>query len=51
MAVVISDRLLESSDRLLDVEPDEQLIRLAQNGHAGAFAAIVRWRTSKARVP
>src|SRR6185312_16115262 len=42
MAVVISDRLLESSDRLLDAEPDEHLLRLAQSGHEAAFAAIVR---------
>lgn len=42
MAVVISDRLLESSDRLLDAEPDEHLLRLARGGHEGAFTAIVR---------
>ncbi len=42
MAVVISDRLLESSDRLLDAEPDEQLVSLVQTGHEAAFAAIVR---------
>jgi RNA polymerase sigma factor (sigma-70 family) len=42
MAVVISDRLLESSDRLLDAEPDEHLVGLVQTGHEGAFAAIVR---------
>jgi RNA polymerase sigma factor (sigma-70 family) len=42
MAVVISDRLLESSDRLLDAEPDAHLVRLVQNGHEAAFAAIVR---------
>jgi RNA polymerase sigma factor (sigma-70 family) len=42
MAVVISARLLEGSDRLLDAEPDAQLVRLAQAGHAAAFAAIVR---------
>jgi RNA polymerase sigma factor (sigma-70 family) len=42
MAVVISDRLLESSDRLLDAEPDEQLVSLVQAGHEAAFAAIVR---------
>ena len=42
MAVVISDRLLESSDRLLDAEPDEQLVSLVQGGHDAAFAAIVR---------
>jgi RNA polymerase sigma factor (sigma-70 family) len=42
MAVVISDRLLESSDRLLDAEPDEHLVSLVQSGHAAAFAAIVR---------
>jgi RNA polymerase sigma factor (sigma-70 family) len=42
MAVVISDRLLESSDRLLDAEPDEHLVGLVQTGHEAAFAAIVR---------
>ena len=42
MAVVISDRLLEGSDRLLDAEPDEQLVALVQAGHEAAFAAIVR---------
>ncbi len=42
MAVVISDRLLESSDRLLDAEPDEQLTSLVHSGHEAAFAAIVR---------
>ncbi len=42
MAVVISDRLLEGNDRLLDAEPDEQLARLVQAGHEAAFAAIVR---------
>jgi RNA polymerase sigma factor (sigma-70 family) len=42
MAVVISDRLLESSDRLLDAEPDEHLVSLVQTGHEAAFAAIVR---------
>ena len=42
MAVVISDRLLQSSDRLLDAEPDDQLVRLVQTGHEAAFAAIVR---------
>jgi RNA polymerase sigma factor (sigma-70 family) len=42
MAVVISDRVLESSDRLLDAEPDEQLVKLVQAGHDAAFAAIVR---------
>ena len=42
MAVVISDRLLESSDRLLDAEPDGHLVRLVQTGHEAAFAAIVR---------
>ncbi|HEX3978034.1 MAG TPA: RNA polymerase sigma factor [Solirubrobacteraceae bacterium] len=42
MAVVISDRLLERSDRLLDAEPDEQLVGLVQSGHEAAFAAIVR---------
>ena len=42
MAVVISDRLLEGSDRLLDAEPDEQLVTLVQAGHEAAFAAIVR---------
>jgi len=42
MAVVISDRLLDSSDRLLDAEPDEQLVSLVRSGHEAAFAAIVR---------
>ena len=42
MSVVISDRLLESSDRLLDSEPDEHLVSLVQSGHDAAFAAIVR---------
>src|SRR6201996_9621206 len=42
MAVVISDRLLESSDRLLDGEGDERLVRLVRSGHDAAFAAIVR---------
>ncbi len=42
MAVVISDRLLESSDRLLDAEPDEHLVSLVQTGNDAAFAAIVR---------
>jgi RNA polymerase sigma factor (sigma-70 family) len=42
MAVVISDRLLEGGDRLLDAEPDEQLLSLVQSGHQAAFAAIVR---------
>src|ERR1700744_2042301 len=42
MSVVISDRLLESSDRLLDSEPDEHLVRLVQSGPDAAFAAIVR---------
>jgi RNA polymerase sigma factor (sigma-70 family) len=42
MAVVISDRLLESSDRLLDAEPDDHLVSLVQTGHEAAFAAIVR---------
>jgi RNA polymerase sigma factor (sigma-70 family) len=42
MAVMISARLLEGSDRLLDAEPDAQLVRLAQAGHVAAFAAIVR---------
>ena len=42
MAVVISDRLLEGSDRLLDAERDEQLVTLVQAGHEAAFAAIVR---------
>jgi RNA polymerase sigma factor (sigma-70 family) len=42
MAVVISDRLRDGGHRLLDTEPDEQLVRLAQTGHDGAFAAIVR---------
>jgi RNA polymerase sigma factor (sigma-70 family) len=42
MAVVISDQLLEGSDRLLDAEPDEQLVSLVQTGHEAAFAAIVR---------
>lgn len=42
MAVVISDRLLESSDRLLDAEADDQLVRLVGTGHEAAFAAIVR---------
>jgi RNA polymerase sigma factor (sigma-70 family) len=42
MAVMISARLLESSDRRLDAVPDAQLVRLAQAGHAVAFAAIVR---------
>ena len=42
MAVVISDRLLEGSDRLLDAEPDDQLVTLVQTGREAAFAAIVR---------
>ncbi len=42
MAVVISDRLLESSDRLLDAEPDAHLVRMVQSGQEAAFAAIVR---------
>ena len=42
MAVLISDQLLDRSDRLLDAEPDERLVGLAQAGHEGAFAAIVR---------
>jgi RNA polymerase sigma factor (sigma-70 family) len=42
MAVVISDRLLEGSDRLLDGEPDEHLVTLVQSGQEAAFAAIVR---------
>ncbi len=42
MAVVISDQLLDRSDRLLDAEPDEHLVSLAQTGHEAAFAAIVR---------
>jgi RNA polymerase sigma factor (sigma-70 family) len=42
MAVVISDQLLDRSDRLLDAEPDEHLVDLAQTGHEAAFAAIVR---------
>ena len=42
MAVVISDQLLDRSVRLLDAEPDEHLVGLAQTGHEGAFAAIVR---------
>jgi RNA polymerase sigma factor (sigma-70 family) len=42
MAVVISDRLLESKDRLLDAESDEQLVRLVHSGQEAAFAAIVR---------
>ncbi len=42
MAVVISDRLLESSDRLLDSEPDDHLVGLVHAGHEAAFAAIVR---------
>ncbi len=42
MAVVISDQLLDRSDRLLDGEPDEHLVNLAQTGHEAAFAAIVR---------
>src|SRR5947209_12930037 len=42
MAVVISDKLLDRSDRLLDAEPDEHLVSLAQTGHDPAFAAIVR---------
>ncbi len=42
MAVVISDQLLDRSDRLLDAEPDEHLVALAQTGHEAAFAAIVR---------
>jgi DNA-directed RNA polymerase specialized sigma24 family protein len=42
MAVVISDQLLDRSDRLLDAEPDEHLVGLAQTGHEAAFAAIVR---------
>ena len=42
MAVVISDQLLDRSDRLLDAEPDAHLVGLAQTGHHAAFAAIVR---------
>ena len=42
MAVVISDRLLESGDRLLDSEPDDHLVGLVHAGHEAAFAAIVR---------
>ncbi|MGZ6710857.1 MAG: RNA polymerase sigma factor [Solirubrobacteraceae bacterium] len=42
MAVVISDQLLDRSDRLLEAEPDEHLVGLAQAGHEAAFAAIVR---------
>ncbi|MFZ1996547.1 MAG: RNA polymerase sigma factor, partial [Solirubrobacteraceae bacterium] len=42
MAVVISDRVLESSDRLLDGEPDAHLVSLVKAGHDAAFAAIVR---------
>lgn len=42
MAVMISDRLLESSDRLLDAESDDHLVSLVQTGHEAAFAAIVR---------
>ncbi len=42
MAVGISDRLLEGSDRLLMREPDQQLVSLVQSGHQAAFAAIVR---------
>jgi RNA polymerase sigma factor (sigma-70 family) len=42
MAVVISERLLDGSDRLLDAEADEQLVSLVQAGHDAAFAAIVR---------
>jgi len=42
MAVVISERLLDGTDRLLDAESDEQLVRLVQAGHDAAFAAIVR---------
>ncbi|HTU98786.1 MAG TPA: RNA polymerase sigma factor [Solirubrobacteraceae bacterium] len=42
MVVVISDRLLEGSDGLLDGEGDERLVRLVQMGHDAAFAAIVR---------
>jgi RNA polymerase sigma factor (sigma-70 family) len=42
MAVVISDQLLDRSARLLDAEPDEHLVSLAQMGHEAAFSAIVR---------
>jgi RNA polymerase sigma factor (sigma-70 family) len=42
MAVVISDQLLDRSDRLMDGEPDEHLVSLAQTGHEVAFEAIVR---------
>ena len=42
MAVAISDVLLDCSDRLLEAEPDEHLVGLAQSGHDAAFAAIVR---------
>jgi len=42
MAVVISERLLDGTDRLLDAESDEQLVRLVQAGRDAAFAAIVR---------
>ena len=42
MAVVISDQLLDRSDRLLDAATDEHLVGLAQTGHEAAFAAIVR---------
>ena len=42
MAVMISDRLLESGDRLLDAESDDQLVSLVQTGHEAAFAGIVR---------
>src|ERR1700742_3715104 len=42
MAVMISDRLLEGSDRLLDAEPDDHLVGLVHSGHEAAFAAIVR---------
>ncbi|MGZ4243553.1 MAG: RNA polymerase sigma factor [Solirubrobacteraceae bacterium] len=40
--MVISDQLLDRSDRLLEAEPDEHLVGLAQAGHEAAFAAIVR---------
>jgi RNA polymerase sigma factor (sigma-70 family) len=42
MAVVISDRLLDGSGRLLDAEPDDRLVSLVQAGSEVAFAAIVR---------
>jgi RNA polymerase sigma factor (sigma-70 family) len=42
MAVLISDRLPEGSDRLLDAESDDQLVSMALAGNEAAFAAIVR---------